>query len=680
MSIATKTISFSCYPGGNVEITQAIVNVYHTSTGNPELLKSQTVTGPLFQYSLSIDNNDFYYVTVQVTAFKLDGSQYTLNNRNITLLALFNGSASSVYISAQSTIANAFALAQMIVVNTSTASITISGINDSIGPANGMRRNFFNTNGGVSKVISSSPNGLETNSYPMFNLLSNLAFYCLCEEDVYNDFLVLASFDQPRATSFFQGLMYLVHYPYTNVEPICSVISSKRQVFEPSISMVSTMPRNTSPIPDQWTLTIKVNNSGSKNFLPSGLAYVVFDKDNKAWIANNFRSGSGKSGTHCLVLNPDGSPASISPVFGGGLLGVGFGVATDLKREKIAFGNFGWGEELYNPQYGSVSMFKYDGTVQSPADGYTTGLSRVQGMCYDGSGNLWMASVGQQTPFAPGPPGVYEFEDQPSACVVYLGGNPNKVVSFQDFNGISPYHSTFDVSIDSNGDAVVTNIGDSDHDIPSSVFKLRLKDGALTCLASWTSDYQDKDPMDPGKQGYEELRQIAFDAHNNVFVAAVTSSRVIKFDTNLNYVGEFTNNIHNPWGVVIDKQGTIFVSNFGHDKKRSDPEHSLDMQGPFGVSVIKNQDDKTTRLMTVPTGGAEVMLSNGMPLYGNHNKTVNGNHMVSYEPIMRLTSSNIDVAGNLWAMNNWKPSAVVDVENNPGGDGVVIYVGVAAPM
>jgi hypothetical protein len=47
---------------------------------------------------------------------------------------------------------------------------------------------------------------------------------------------------------------------------------------------------------------------------------------------------------------------------------------------------------------------------------------------------------------------------------------------------------------------------------------------------------------------------------------------------------------------------------------------------------------------------------------------------------MRLTSTNIDGAGNLWCMNNWKPSAIVDaVLDNPGGDGVVIFLGIAEP-
>jgi hypothetical protein len=88
----------------------------------------------------------------------------------------------------------------------------------------------------------------------------------------------------------------------------------------------------------------------------------------------------------------------------------------------------------------------------------------------------------------------------------------------------------------------------------------------------------------------------------------------------------------------------------------------------------------------VPTGGAEVTLANGHPLYGTQKIPVAPGsdlepvRLVSYQPIMRLTSTNIDGAGNLWCMNNWKPSAVVDaVLANPGGDGVVIFLGIAEP-
>jgi hypothetical protein len=53
-----------------------------------------------------------------------------------------------------------------------------------------------------------------------------------------------------------------------------------------------------------------------------------------------------------------------------------------------------------------------------------------------------------------------------------------------------------------------------------------------------------------------------------------------------------------------------------------------------------------------------------------------------FEPLIRHQSSIADAAGNLYVVNNWKPSLFVDLfekSPNPGGDAVVIFIGCAAP-
>ena len=47
-----------------------------------------------------------------------------------------------------------------------------------------------------------------------------------------------------------------------------------------------------------------------------------------------------------------------------------------------------------------------------------------------------------------------------------------------------------------------------------------------------------------------------------------------------------------------------------------------------------------------------------------------------------MTNVVIDQAGNVWAVNNWKPNFDTDAPaatGNPGGDGIVIFVGLAKP-
>ncbi len=664
----TTSLQMAAVEGG-------IAKVYSINETSAVPLSTQTITESNFQIDLNLEDDGYYYVVLQITKYLQNGTSYETDDRNISLLAVFRALDGNVSVSAQSTIANAFAFAQMITVSGNGQDVNIIGTERNMRIAYGMKNNFVATNGAVSKVISSSPNALETNSYPMFNTLSTILYYNIVDADVYTKYISLTG-----GTTFFQALMNMIRSPFDNVPEIYHLVGNKNKIYEPSLQSLQ-LPHNKLPIPNQWTLTIKAHDSGAKNFLMSGLAYVVFDKEDKAWIANNFRMGSAESGTHCIVLNADASPASISPIMGGGLLGAAFGIAVDPTGETIAIGNFGWGPELFNPQEGSISMFSFDGKVLSPPNGFTPKLSRVQGMCYDNQGNLWMASVGTQEPFAPGPIGHYKFENQNSAVVVYLKGDPENAIHWDDFNGIkSPFHSTFDVVMDSKGNAFVSNIGDYDNRIQSSVHKFSLQDGKLNLLNSWTSDYVNR--RDPDKVGYENLRQVNVDSEDNVYVVGINSSRVVKFDNDLNKITAYEENIYAPWGVVFDKNDTMFLANFAQEKGRT-ADGSLDMLGPFGVSVMQ-KGDTTAKIMTLPTGGDEVRLASGHPLYGVQmapvGKTGNEFQMQpSYEPLMRLTSTNIDGAGNLWAMNNWKPSAYVDVSSNPGGDGVVIFVGVAKP-
>ncbi len=46
--------------------------------------------------------------------------------------------------------------------------------------------------------------------------------------------------------------------------------------------------------------------------------------------------------------------------------------------------------------------------------------------------------------------------------------------------------------------------------------------------------------------------------------------------------------------------------------------------------------------------------------------------------IQRVTGINIDQSGNVWITNNWKPQPT-DL-TNPGGDGILVFVGAAAPV
>lgn len=710
--MATKTVLFKVEVK-NMEITSFDYSIKAVGSYQGGVANGESIKGNTFSAQIREDQAEYFAVTVQLLSYSIGGVSYTIQGKPVSLLATFSIASFDdvVAICPESSIASIYTFAQMTTVGND-GWIHMDGTVRNMKIAYGMKQQFYKTEGNVADMIRQSPNGFETNSYPMFNSLCNLFYYSLTNptastgKPFYDQFLDYAWHEKNQLNhNFLQAVRNMLYDPFTHANDIYQMLAGVEEVYKESLTTMNVS--DIEKAPDNWTLTLKSNSSGSKNFIPSGLAFVVFDKDDNAWVANNFRAGSNLSGTHCPVYKYDATPAAFSPVQGGGLLGVAFGAAINPDKTQISFGNFGWGPELNNPQEGSISRFNYsDGTPISSSNGYTLGLSRVQGMEYDKSGNLWMASVGCQEPFAPAPIGAYPFKSEPSAVVVYLNGDPTEenVIVLDEFpvkqssssKAIplkTPYLKIFDVTPDNNGNAYVSCIGNYDEDIDkcalSAVYKVSLSGKKLSVIASWYSDY----PSDINKQtGFESLRQVAINGDGDVVVVGVASSRATVLNgSDLSFKEYYDTNTNAPWGVKIDKKQTVFLANFGHDTG-SIKKGTFDLEGPFGVTMLRDTSNpKTAKLLTVPTGGSEVTLANGYPLYGIQTRpgkpiiliqgepTFTQHRMKCYQPIMRLTSTNIDGAGNLWCMNNWKPSVLVDVADNPGGDGVVIFLGIAAP-
>lgn len=661
----SQTFQFNFQLGPDLIVTQASVSVYVIKADSALLLTRTVVYNEFFELTLPVEDLEYAYISAHLEEYTFQGSPVSVGDRNLQLLSVFDSQSTTVALSERATIANLWCFARFTTINED-ETLFLHAPSKEAAILYGMKNNFCLTDGTLSEVIQNSPNGLETNSYPLYNFLSNLWYYAITDTSIYDSLLQYASVPQ-AANTLYQAFLNLVYFPFTSVGDIYGLIDQSEQVYTPSLPGLS-LPSGNSPIPNQWTLAIKCNDSGAQNFLISGPGYVAFDKNDRAWITNNTRQGTPNSSSFCVVLEPDGSPADFSPLFGGGLLGGGFGVCTDHSKEKIYLGNFGWGPVQCNPQTGSISVFDQQGNAISPPQGYTNKVMRAQGMIFDRQGNLWISSWGTQAPLAPSKETVFDFDSAPSAIVCYPGGDPEAAVSYpfpnKDFG-------TFDVAADTNGNVFVANAGSPEKNIPSSVYKFRLENGEIVELGNWVSDFEATNKKTGAKTyGLESFRQITLNENQDVFVTGIKSSRIVKLDNDLNFITAFTNKLHAPWGVIFDKQGTLFAANFSREPENN--SNSPALSGNFGVTLIYNEDDNSAQFMTLPTGGEGVTLANGFPLYGN-------NAPACYEPLLRMTATRVDRVGNLWAINNWKPSAFNDLQENPGGDGVVIFVGVASP-
>ena len=518
----------------------------------------------------------------------------------------------------------------------------ISGTSFGLQIAAGMNDNIVaSATGESSSVLLNSPNADQTNSLRSTRSLANLLAACVNHPDVTASFFALATPAggfPPHNTA--EALANLARDPGQNVDGIFA-LTMLTDAYDPPLVTA----------PDAWTVTIKVNDSGSAepDRLFGGPGNLAFDERGYAWVTNNVVQGTTDSSHFVMALKPNGKPADgrngtpRSPLTSGGILGTGFGVTVD-PRGSVWFGNFGWGGcDSCNPSLtgnGSVSRFKLSGAAVSQPNGYQGGPLRAQGLASDPDGNVWISSFANDS--------VY----------VFMRGNPHQSVGFHQYDGSGP----FDVAIAADGTAWVSNTGGlpfGDH--PRSVAKYALVNGVL-------------------EQQFlrflgEGLRGLSVDSRGNAWVASQSNSLVYAIRPDGTEIGHFNGGgMDSPWDTEIDGEDNVWVANFG--SLESGPPFTGRLTKLWGVNapVGKNVGDAISPMTgyTVPSAGSEVLLHNGDPLYGPGASP-------SFIPMMRQTSVVIDQAGNIWSINNWKPDFDIDVSSNPGGDGIIIFVGLAPP-
>ena len=550
----------------------------------------------------------------------------------------------SVTINELTTVAASYSMAQFLRTG------VISGDSFGLQIAAGMNDNIVaSTTGQSSLVLLNSPNADQTNSLRSTRSLANLLAACVDDPTVTaNLFDLTTPLGGSPPSNTVQALANLARDPGRHVDGIYSLTLQSDSYDPPLVSM-----------PDAWTVTVKINDSGSDdpNFLISGPGNLAFDSRGYAWVTNNTIQGTPCSGRFNLVFKPNGQPADggngapLSPLTGGGVLGGGFGV-TIHPRGSAWFGNFGWGNSRdCSPDpipsqggNGSISRFTLAGTPVSPSDGYQGGPLRAQGLAADADGNIWIASF------------------KNNSLYVFRHGNPEQSVGIQPYDRAGP----FDVAIASDGTAWVSNTGGLPFGkFPRSIAKYALVNGALQRQFL---------RLLPHAHG---VRGLALDSQGNAWLAALGSNRIYMFEPDGSEHGRFTGGgMDSPWDVAIDGEDNVWVANFGPLKLVSLPftgrlTKLWGINPPPGHNVGESISPSTG--YTVPTAGEQVLLHNGDPLYGPGSEP-------SFIPMMRQTAVVIDQAGNIWSINNWKPDFFMDtVGKNPGGDGIIIFVGLAAP-
>jgi hypothetical protein len=176
-SSALETLNFQFVTGPGLQITDALVTLYGLSGTAGVKIGEYPVSGSSFSISFNTQGFSRYYAVANLKGASLNGAPLSMDNKTVQYLAVFNHIKSPIGIGEQSTIAAAYCFARFLSISADNE-IQISGTARGLNIAYGMKNNFCLDTGACAEVIANSPNGLETNSYPMFNFLSNLAWYC----------------------------------------------------------------------------------------------------------------------------------------------------------------------------------------------------------------------------------------------------------------------------------------------------------------------------------------------------------------------------------------------------------------------------------------------------------------------------------------------------------------------
>lgn len=562
--------------------------------------------------------------------FAVPGQTYRL------ALALGEGGVpNGVKLTERTTVAMGFAMAQFI-----GDGDRVAGKNPGLRNAAAMSWDLVTEAGSLSRVLRQFPNGASTSTQATFNSLANLL--TVCRRQGIGCARLLSQARTPGgapAADTLAATVNIARYPWQHVAGLfkLSLGGHVRGHWQPSLG--------NGEAPDAWTLALRFEGD------PPGMdgpANFAIDAEGNLWVGNNYtysrQSRKPACGSEKLFrFTPTGQTYPGSPYEGGGLSGVGFGVAID-RSDRVWAANFGFegkGCETAADHF-TVSTFDLDGSVRSPEDGWAVGgISWPQGTVVDQREQVWIANCGNDS------------VTRISADTTPLqpGGTPPTAVNFPGsaitVGSTVPFERPFADAIDAQGHVFVTgNASNSVAELGPDGQPVRMVSGGGLHLPMgvvadgngyvWVSNSRWVVAPCPGVRTAQEVSKSEPQGGGNVTLIKPDGKPVAQPIT--------AGGLRNPWGITVDGDSHVWVANFG------------------GRRLTELCGSETS---TCPPGRRRI----GAAI--SPEKTGYG-----FGGLVRNTGVVVDPSGNVWLANNWKN---VPIQTNPGGYQIVAYLGLAAP-
>jgi sugar lactone lactonase YvrE len=525
-----------------------------------------------------------------------------------------------VVVDEATTVAAAYALAQW------TTGDDVAGTDPGLPNAAGMAAKLADpATGQAATALTSSPNGGETDALPTFGSLANLVAACIDAELACVDLLAHASVPgEPAPTNTFQAMGNLARHPNGAGLVATEQLYLLSQTGPAPYSPVRAVP------PDAWTLALRFDGGGG---ILDGPGNFAVDHEGSLWVPNNYSFDSDPNASVCggkemLRFTPTGDVYPGSPYRGGGIDGIGFGVARDPFGD-IWVANFGFASpppgcaDADQPPHDSVTQLRPDGTFVSPDTGWTQGgPSWPQGIASTDDGDIWFTTC------------------ENDLVVRYPGGDPGEAQVLSGLGIDQGMHVVTNDELVFVSGTLSDNVAVLDHEgvtLPTSP----LTGGGLQHPMGMAVDEQGN--VWVSNSGLVDLPC----GHKPVIQPHSPSVTLIGPDGTIQSpaAGFTGGGLFIPWGITVDGDGNVWVANFGG----------------FRLSHLCGADPSTC-----PPGHA-VGDAISPPITG-----------YGFNGLTRNTGVVVDTAGNVWLANNWIVAA--DPQANPGGNQLVAYVGLAPPV
>ena len=408
--------------------------------------------------------------------------------------------------------------------------------------------------------------------------------------------------------------------------------------------------------PSAWVFPLKFVGGGV-----SGGGKLMFDSQGNVWVGNNFIVG-GQS--QAILWNgnlskfaPNGTPLSpITTGFtGGGLHGVGFGMAVDAQ------------DNVWVDGYASQNITKFDngGKPLSPPDGWTLNgqLGEMQGIIVTAEGDIWAVDQGKNQL-------IHLPKGDPSQARIY-GQNQSKDPLKNPLGLFAPFHLAVDkkkrIWISNNIGSSVIRIDESD---PTKMEKFDVGFGGSGLAIDSQGNVWHADRFGSSENGRLKLIEL---------MAAYAIRGEVSATASL--VNHLSAQKPGYW-----EGGSVTVLKPDGSKAEFSPVTGKGLGGPWAVAIDGN-DDVWVSNFTSAMGGTLVHLCGVNPRPGmkpGDALSPVGGYVGG--GMQQLVDVGVGPAGDVWLSNNWEIDAAglgkapEALSTRGAGQGVVVFFGMAKPV